>query len=35
LAFRTIHATLTAFFADRSRGQFGLHVGTIEPSNKA
>ncbi len=35
LAFRTIHATLTAFFADRSRGAFGLHVGTIEPPKKA
>jgi ADP-ribose pyrophosphatase YjhB (NUDIX family) len=34
LAFRTIHATLTAFFADRSRGAFGLHVGTIEPPKK-
>ncbi|MFZ5557293.1 MAG: NUDIX hydrolase [Pseudomonadota bacterium] len=34
LAFRTIHATLTAFFADRSRGEYGLHVGTIEPPKK-
>ena len=25
IAFRTVHETLVAFFADRKRGQFGLH----------
>ncbi len=34
LAFRTIHATLSHYFADRSRGEFPLHVGTIEPAKK-
>jgi ADP-ribose pyrophosphatase YjhB (NUDIX family) len=32
LAFRTIHATLRDYFADRSRGEFTLHVGTIDPA---
>lgn len=34
LAFRTIDATLRHYFADRSRGAFQLHVGTIEPMKK-
>ncbi|TXF12173.1 NUDIX hydrolase [Pelomicrobium methylotrophicum] len=34
LAFRTIHATLRNYFADRGRGEFPLHVGTIEPPAK-
>ncbi|GIX28263.1 NUDIX hydrolase [Pelomicrobium sp. G1] len=34
LAFRTIHATLRDYFADRGRGEFTLHVGTIEPAKK-
>lgn len=29
LAFRTVHATLEYYFADRRAGAFGLHVGDI------
>ena len=29
LAFRTVHETLTCFFADRHRGQFALHCADI------
>lgn len=31
LAFRAIRETLQRFFEDRSRGRYGLHIGTIEP----
>lgn len=31
LAFRAIRETLKHFFEDRSRGRYGLHIGTIEP----
>jgi len=31
LAFRTIHDTLRHFFADRRRGHFEFHTGTIVP----
>jgi ADP-ribose pyrophosphatase YjhB (NUDIX family) len=30
LAFRTIHRTLTQYYADRKGGAFSLHVSTIE-----
>lgn len=29
IAFRTVRETLRHFFADQTRGQFGLHVGDI------
>ncbi|WP_333839656.1 hypothetical protein [Pelomicrobium sp.] len=32
LAFRTIHATLSHYFADRARGEFPLHVDTLAPT---
>ncbi len=32
LAFRTVEATLKAYFADRRAGQFGFHFGDIGPS---
>jgi hypothetical protein len=32
LAFRTIHATLSHYFADRARGEFPLHVDTLAPA---
>jgi ADP-ribose pyrophosphatase YjhB (NUDIX family) len=32
LAFRTVEATLRAYFEDRSRGQFGFHMGDIGPA---
>ncbi len=31
LAFRAVRETLKRFFEDRSRGQFGFHIGTIGP----
>lgn len=34
LAFRTIDATLKAYFADRQRGHFGFHMGDIAPPPK-
>ena len=34
LAFRTIEATLKAYFADRTRGGFGFHMGDIGPPPK-
>jgi ADP-ribose pyrophosphatase YjhB (NUDIX family) len=30
IAFATVRNTLTHYFADRARGQFGFHMGTIE-----
>jgi ADP-ribose pyrophosphatase YjhB (NUDIX family) len=30
LAFRTVSQTLQLFFADRARGEFGMHVHEIE-----
>jgi len=34
LAFRTIEATLKAYFADRKNGAFGFHMGDIGPPPK-
>ena len=34
LAFRTIEATLKAYFADRHSGVFGFHMGDISPPPK-
>ena len=34
LAFRTIEATLKAYFADRKNGAFGFHIGDIAPPPK-
>lgn len=34
LAFRTVEATLRAYFRDRSRGGFGFHFGDIAPPPK-
>ena len=31
LDFRAVRETLKRFFEDRSRGQFGFHIGTIGP----
>jgi len=31
LAFRTVATTLQLFFADRARGSFGTHTGTLPP----
>lgn len=31
LAFRTVEATLTAYFRDRAAGRFGFHMGDIGP----
>jgi ADP-ribose pyrophosphatase YjhB (NUDIX family) len=33
LAFRTVEATLKAYFADRRAGAFGFHFGDIGPAN--
>jgi hypothetical protein len=30
LAFRTVAQTLRLFFADRARGEFGMHVHSID-----
>ncbi len=35
LAFRTVSMTLEAFFADRRRGGFGLHVGPVPTARAA
>ena len=32
LAFRTVEATLKAYFADRRGGSYGFHIGDIGPS---
>jgi ADP-ribose pyrophosphatase YjhB (NUDIX family) len=32
IAFATVRNTLTHYYGDRRRGEFGLHVGTIERS---
>ncbi len=34
LAFRTVEATLRAYFQDRKRGGFGFHFGDIAPPPK-
>ena len=34
LAFRTVEATLRAYFHDRSEGTFGFHMGDIAPPPK-
>lgn len=31
LAFRTVEATLRAYFRDRGRGEYGFHMGDIAP----
>lgn len=35
LAFRTIYDTLRHFFADRQRGHYRLHTGTITPPDRS
>ena len=35
LAFVTVRNTLTHYFNDRQRGEFGFHMGTIEPMRSA
>lgn len=34
LAFRTVHETLTRYFADRDRGRFDIHSGVIDLRSK-
>jgi ADP-ribose pyrophosphatase YjhB (NUDIX family) len=35
IAFRTVSETLRHFFADRSRGVYGVHTGSIESSRRS
>jgi hypothetical protein len=35
LAFRTVSETLRHFFADRSRGIFGVHTGSITGTQRS
>ena len=35
LAFVTVRNTLTHYFNDRKRGEFGFHLGTVSPMGKA
>lgn len=35
MAFQVIHETLRLYSQDRTTGQYPVHVGTIQPSNKS